>query len=205
MGQLIIPNAAPKDLDKDLWRDFLEIAEVPQIPDDNNEAWVRTEVQIGAATAVGASIMAAVAQSDVDIHVILTASHFQESRFEPEAPAVVLNLMKVNYLPSAEPAPMKPTVLLFHELGHAAQWITRRDWFMQSKAASDAAREDYYVEIEKDNLERHERPMCMELGVPCRWHYDDIYNNEGAAQQRWNKMKTAVMTIEKYVIRNKAT
>lgn len=195
VGQLIIPNAEPGHLHKDVRQDFLVMAEVKS---ETNEEWVKEAVRIGAETTAGASIMAAIAASNVDIYVILTISRIQESRFEPDVPAVVLNLMRGGFMPAEDPTPIKSTIQLFHELGHVAQWITRRDWFLENKAASDLAGEPYYVAIEKDNLERYERPMCIEMGVPFRLCYDDIYNNEGKAQQRWNNLNAAATTFQRY-------
>ena len=198
MGKLIVPNSKPKDAPKPIPNTFFDLSSVS---DETNEEWVNVEVGIGSKTAPGAAIMSAIEAGDEDIHVFLVASPYGDSHFDPDFPMVVLNMAKPHFFPhkrdpeAERPQTVTPTILLFHELGHAAQWITRRAWFMESSAKSNRAKEPYFVEIEKDNLERHERPMCIELGHPCRWHYDDIFNDEAEAQQCWDKRKTAALTI----------
>jgi len=199
MGNLIIPNVAPASNKKTLRRIAGDFLDMRQHSDETNEEWVQTEIRNGAATTAGAEIIAAIAAGAEDIYVYLVGGYFETSRFDPDIPMIVLNLAKGGFLPAQDPQVMKPTIKLFHELGHAAQWITRRDWFTASTARSDANREPYYVEIEKDNLERHERPMCIQLGQPYRLHYDDVFNDAGEAQQRWNSMNTAATTIQAHL------
>jgi hypothetical protein len=195
MGHLIIPNVAPASKEKTLRRIADEFLDVSR-SGETNEEWVRAGIKVGAATTAGAEIMAAIAAGEEDIYVYLVGGYFETSRFDPDIPMIVLNLAKRGFVPAQDPQAMRSTIMLFHELGHAAQWITRRDWFTASTAQSDANRQPYYVEIEKDNLERYERPMCIQLGEPYRWHYDDMFNDAGEAQQRWNKMNTAATTIQ---------
>lgn len=81
-------------------------------------------------------------------------------------------------------------VSLYHELGHAMQNVQNPEWYEEMtkkyidfKIKSDAGGKDasdygkkkkfYQLEIEHQNMSHHEIPICRELGLPFRTHYDD--------------------------------
>lgn len=73
-----------------------------------------------------------------------------------------------------------PEIVLLHEIGHAKQYIENPSWFGK-KGVDQAIIEGSktVVEIEADNLRRHEHPVCQEYGLKQRQNYTDFegFNN----------------------------
>jgi hypothetical protein len=68
-------------------------------------------------------------------------------------------------------------VSLIHELGHAKQFLEKPQWFEATfdaaiKGGGSRATNPAKYEIEDDNVSRHEKPVCLELGKPAREKYD---------------------------------
>lgn len=64
-------------------------------------------------------------------------------------------------------------VSLMHELGHAKQYVEKPEWFTnQFLAATQKGSKEAQLAIENDNVQRHEKPICVELGKPHRDKYD---------------------------------
>jgi hypothetical protein len=66
-------------------------------------------------------------------------------------------------------------VSMMHELGHAKQFIERPAWFENNYAAAMKVTKGVNqpkLDIENDNLARHEAPILKELGLPFRLKYD---------------------------------
>ena len=64
-------------------------------------------------------------------------------------------------------------VSLMHELGHAKQYIEKPSWFVgHYEAATKKSNKASQLEIENDNVQRHEQPICEELKLPFRTKYD---------------------------------
>ncbi len=61
---------------------------------------------------------------------------------------------------------MPPWAVLAHEIGHFRQYTTNHAWFVHT--LHDVAA------IEKDNLEKHERPICAAAGLAIRYEYQDF-------------------------------
>ncbi len=76
-----------------------------------------------------------------------------------------------------------PLILVFHELGHAAQWVTRKQWFEESMRKSEQANEKFYKEIEDDNLKQYEYPLCKEMSQPQRFRYEYFVSASEALRQ----------------------
>jgi hypothetical protein len=148
-------------------------------------------VRVGSQTSIGAQILSNIASGGPDIAIVPVVSEFEatSSQFLPKVPCVIINILDFGntFVPDANPVLMRPTVLLFHELGHASQWLTRRGWF-------DGASLD---QIERDNLVRHEQPLCRALGEPIRMHYLDTYDSADKAKERWVQMNAAATTIQR--------
>lgn len=209
MAKIIIANKASQvpDCDEEDWhwvkRAFIQFGDVPQVEQDNQE-WFTHELQRGKKTTTGAAIIAAIESGDRDVYIVPISSGFIGSQFEPAASAVVYDVMDgPGFLPAEKPSRMSPTVKLFHELGHAAQYATRKEWFEASAAASHKNRQKYFVEIERDNLVRHEWPISKELGEPTRFHYDDIHSTAKAAAKSLEASNAAALTIQRLWRANK--
>jgi|ERR1017187_9955385 hypothetical protein len=66
-------------------------------------------------------------------------------------------------------------VSMMHELGHAKQYIEKPAWFENNYAAAMKVTKGVNqpkLDIENDNLARHEAPVLKELGLPFRLKYD---------------------------------
>lgn len=69
-------------------------------------------------------------------------------------------------------------ISLAHELGHAEQYLTRENWFMDLFARStnsslgDNERREAKLAIEQNNLETTEWPICDNYGALRRERYD---------------------------------
>ncbi|MES2770794.1 MAG: hypothetical protein V4623_02275 [Pseudomonadota bacterium] len=97
--------------------------------------------------------------------------------------------------------PVDSYLCFLHEMGHAVQFIENPSQFemgmkgvlsnplftqqirgaAQAKGApvptekeAESCTRKWPVRIETDNLQRHERPMCLELGIPSRESYGDF-------------------------------
>jgi hypothetical protein len=86
----------------------------------------------------------------------------------------------VTYPKTDRRGPLPLDISLAHELGHAEQFFTKRDWFMHhfsvvnsldSSVGSDVRKREKLI-IEDDNLARNERVICEQYGLPTRNHYD---------------------------------
>ena len=89
--------------------------------------------------------------------------------FKPSGLYGIKNARKVNKLiPGITRMPNE--IVLFHELGHAAQWITKENWYNDERAKGVNA-SGYFAAIEEDNLVKNERPICRDLGYPVRESY----------------------------------
>lgn len=64
------------------------------------------------------------------------------------------------------------SIVLFHELGHAVQWISRNTWY--NAQIEKGMKNGYFEDLEKENLKDVEWPMCKEMGVDTRRDYLDI-------------------------------
>ncbi|MDA1265810.1 MAG: hypothetical protein O2816_12080 [Planctomycetota bacterium] len=205
MGRLIIienSSDIPDPMDDKEWRSlcraFVTIKETFGV-DETNTQWFQAELRLGQQLATGARIIAAIESCPEDILLIPIVSQTHLSQFEPDVPAVVLNcadiVLKNNFIPGDDPQQMHHRVLLFHELGHAAQWATRREWFQGSAQRSKAAKEPYHREIEQDNLTRHEVPFSQEMGLPYRRRYEDLCKDAESASARWAEIKIEAATV----------
>ena len=65
------------------------------------------------------------------------------------------------------------SVVLFHELGHAVQWKTRRQWY-DKQIDNGLNSQGFFEGLERDNLSKVEWPMCQESGVHIRRNYLDL-------------------------------
>lgn len=85
---------------------------------------------------------------------------------------------------------MPPWVVLFHELGHMKQY------FEGGSASAWEARLPDSAGIEEDNLERHERPICREIGLPVRAHYKHNVFGFADVKQRYGGGSKASAWVE---------
>ncbi len=77
-----------------------------------------------------------------------------------------------------------PAIALAHELGHAAQWINKKGWYLaavstvMSGDGSKKGSEAYKAKmlIENDNISTHETKTAAELGEGTRKNYEDAAN-----------------------------
>ena len=66
-------------------------------------------------------------------------------------------------------------IVLLHEIGHAKQYIENPGWFgSQGIGGAIVAGSKTTIEIQADNLRRHEVPVCKEYGLPQRQNYNDF-------------------------------
>jgi hypothetical protein len=160
---------------------------------EDNATFFGECVRIGGLTPIGAQIMASIANGAHDIPIVPVVSYHDAtgSQFLPKIPCVIINVLDFGstFVPAENPVAMRPTVILFHELGHAVQWLTRRPWF-------DAASVD---DVEADNLVLHEQPLCQALQQPIRMHYLDTYGSAEKAKERWVQMNNAAAVIQRAI------
>lgn len=196
MGDIIIVSSEamlPDGVDRHLRSSLLDLS---TRCDESTEEWFRTELRAGSQTPIGAEILAAIAAGAEDIYIIPIVSMTYGSQFDPEIPGAVLNFADGGYIASEDPQPMKFTVKLFHELGHAVQWITRRDWFTAKSSRELFRRDGYFREIEADNLVRHEWPLCRQLNLPARMHYEDFFQSREEAFARWEVTSAGAIRLQ---------
>ena len=83
-------------------------------------------------------------------------------------------------VPNGSPGTQDAAVCLLHELGHAHQWLTKREWYTQRvnkiKASgfnlSDKGIKSLRDEVENDNIKENETPVAKQLGQGWRDKYD---------------------------------
>jgi hypothetical protein len=70
-------------------------------------------------------------------------------------------------------------VSLLHEMGHAKQYIERSIWFegkfkevVRMNFGGNRKSNPAKYEIEDQNIQFHEKPVCIDLGLPWREKYD---------------------------------
>jgi hypothetical protein len=66
-------------------------------------------------------------------------------------------------------------VSMMHELGHAKQYVENPAWFENTYAAAmriSSGPNKPKLDIENDNVTRHEAPILKDLGLPFRTTYD---------------------------------
>jgi Golgi nucleoside diphosphatase len=66
-------------------------------------------------------------------------------------------------------------VSMMHELGHAKQYIEKPQWFEATYRAAmshKSGKNQPQLDIENDNLVRHEAPILKDMGLPFRLTYD---------------------------------
>ena len=198
MGRIIIVSSeddCPKSIEKHIRREIVQPKDIPKFFNETSEVYFNTLMQIGGNTTVGAKILAAIHDSNTDIYVIPIFSYHTDSQFDPEIPAVIYNFGTTGFIASAEPKPMRATIMFFHELGHCRQWIQRRDWFTANSTKQSKV-DGYFKAIEGDNLVVHEWPMCKELGEPSRMSYTDFFNNKEDALTRFTETTKAATTLQ---------
>lgn len=84
-----------------------------------------------------------------------------------------------------------PLVCLFHELGHAKQWLENKVWYESAVQIRDKMGVAYQVEY--DNLQKHEDPLLREMGLPIRKRYE-FYVSEARAERIIRKGYSNVST-----------
>lgn len=201
MGRIIIVGSeddCPKAVDKPIRRSVCQLRDLGGPNKQTNDEFFGQLLQVGGNTTIGAAILATIANGNQDVYIVPIVSYFFGSHFEPEVPGVIFNFGTNGYIASADPQPMRASVMLFHELGHFCQWLLRRQWFEANSQKSSVV-DGYFPVIEADNLVCHEWPMCRELGVPSRMHYTDFFNNKEDALKRFTETTKAATTIQSVI------
>jgi hypothetical protein len=78
----------------------------------------------------------------------------------------------------AEKTDLPIGISLAHELGHAEQYVNKKDWLLavfklrNDESLDENERIAAMQEYEKDNLERNEWPICREHNLPIREKYE---------------------------------
>ncbi len=165
----------------------------------SNDEFFGELLRIGEGTATGQSILGTIRdpQQHIDIPIAPILSYTYSTGFVPDVPGVVFNFGTGGYFPSADPKPVRATILLFHELGHAVQWIQDRGWC--ERQMSVRSRGGFNEVIERDNLVRHEWPLCKELGHPTRMRYTDMFDSPAEAKERFDTTTQAATIIQSAV------
>lgn len=199
MGKIVIISPGdhvPNTFDSHVRNNIVDLKELGGNVGETSAEFFRSVLQIGGNTATGKTILGAICnpQQPLDIPIAPILSQTYGTGFDPDVPGVVYNFGCGGFFPSAEPKPVRATIILFHELGHVVQWILKRQWFQQQAAVR--SKTGFNEAIERDNLVTHEWPMCKELGHPMRMNYLDMFNTAEEAKQRFEETTKAATVMQ---------
>jgi hypothetical protein len=126
-------------------------------------------------------IMAFLTGSRMEVGLFVIDEGFDSMHIPPHGLAEDPNLAKftggIAVLNVTNPMKIRETtvgigVSMMHELGHAKQCIENPPWYAGKAAQALNGSKSAKLEIENDNVGRHEKPILVELGLPFRDKYD---------------------------------
>ncbi len=164
---------------------------------DSQEYYAAAMTYLGKSIKAG-SIISSLNGCNWDVWVYITAEMepcFMEYEFciqhnVPASLAIWCPTGKITAAIEGVPTLQSPAIGLLHELGHAAQWVNNRGWYlayMDKIRAGDPAKKgtpayNSKMVVENDNIDSNETPVCVELGEGKRNNYNDSYNFQAASK-----------------------